>query len=94
MQAIAQIGPSATISASTTSARQALDSLTPYCWVVNAGTVLVYVAFGNSAVEAAATDFPVPPGVGVLIRRKPAHTHVAALTASSTAVVAVACVSN
>lgn len=52
----------------------------------NAGSVAVFVAFGNSAITTAATTgMPIPAGGVEVFEIGPAVTHVAAITASSTA---------
>lgn len=90
MPPIRQAGSTISVSASTTSARTALSGFTGYYWVVNIGAVLTYVRFGDSSVVATAADTPIPPNTGLLLGGDPQSTHVAALTASSTAVAYVA----
>lgn len=56
--------------------------------VYNAGTATVFIAFGISTVEAvAATSMPVPAGAIEVFAVGPGVTHMAAITASSTATV-------
>ncbi len=51
--------------------------------VFNAASVTVFVKFGTSAVTAATTDLPIPPG-GVEIFAAGAATYIAGITASGT----------
>jgi hypothetical protein len=51
----------------------------------NAGGATVFVAFGNSAVEAAITSMPIPSGAVEVFSAGPGSTHVAAITAAGTA---------
>lgn len=83
---LSHYGATVAVSASTSSARTALENISPFVWVVNDGTVVVFVSFGDSSITAAATDMPIPAGQGLLLRRK-GGTHIAVLTASGTATV-------
>jgi hypothetical protein len=51
--------------------------------VYNATSVVVFVKFGTSAVTAATTDMPIPPG-GVEIFAVSAATYIAGITAAGT----------
>lgn len=58
------------------------------CRVYNAGSVVVFVAFGTSAVTAAtATGLPVPPGQTEEFQIGPTDTYMAGITGSGTATV-------
>jgi hypothetical protein len=81
--------PSASISGTTSSARTAYP-VTPSTGgvrIYNSGAVAVFVKSGDSSVAAATTDQFVGPGQTVLFARNPRDTHLAAITASSTATV-------
>lgn len=81
--------PSASISASTSSARTAYpaDSRKNGVRVYNAGSVAVFVKSGDSSVAATTAGQPVLPGQDREFIRDPKDTHLAAITASSTATV-------
>lgn len=51
--------------------------------VYNGTNVVVFIKFGTSAVTAALTDLPIPPG-GVEVFSVGAATHIAGITASGT----------
>ncbi len=52
----------------------------------NAGSVVVFVAFGDSTVTATTTaNMPIAPGSVEAFRVNPAQTHVAGITAAGTA---------
>jgi hypothetical protein len=82
----------ASISVTTTTARAAIDGAPQgefQLRLYNAGTATAFYALGNSSVEAAATDVPLPSGaIEVITITNPQQnpvTHIAAITASSTA---------
>jgi hypothetical protein len=82
--------PSVSISATTTSARAALnrDNVSGQVRIYNAGTATAFVTFGDSSVTALATDMPVPSGmVEVVSVEAGSGLHAAAITASGTATV-------
>lgn len=80
--------PSASISASTTSARTAYPAGNAGgVLVYNAGTVPVFLASGGSTVTATTAGSFVPPGDMRLFEKSANDTHLAAITASSTATV-------
>lgn len=78
---------SASISATTTSARTAYPVLGNGVAVYNSGSVVVFVASGDSTVTATTSGQFVAPGETVEFKHNPADTHLAAITASSTATV-------
>jgi hypothetical protein len=57
-----------------------------HCRVYNAGSATVFLRFGVSGVTAAVTDIPVPSGA-IEIFHIGGSSHVAAITAASTATV-------
>lgn len=84
----------ASISVTTTTAASALKKAGDGAFQVrifNAGPSTAFIAFGDSAVEAAVTDYPVPAGaIEVVTMQNPDKaqiTHAAAITAASTATV-------
>ena len=82
--------PSASISATTSSARVALNTsyVTMQVRIYNAGTATAFVTFGDSSVTALATDMPVPSGmVEVVTVEVGGVPYAAAITASGTATV-------
>lgn len=54
-------------------------------YLYNAGSVPVFVKSGSSTVQATTTDTFIPPGQTRLLLKDPNDTHIAAITASSTA---------
>lgn len=80
--------PSASISATTSSARSAYPAgdSDGVC-VYNAGSVPIFIKSGDSSVAAATSDNFVPAGQFRVLARNPRDTHLAAITASSTATV-------
>lgn len=80
--------PSASISGSTSSARTAYPTgAGSRVTVYNSGSVAVFVKSGDVTVTAAATNQFVPAGQMRVFERNPNDTHLAAITASSTATV-------
>lgn len=79
--------PSASISGTTSTARAAYpqDSNKSGVRVHNAGNVMGFVKSGDDTVEATTGDQFVPPGQTVVFAKNPKDTHLAAITASSTA---------
>lgn len=73
------------ISATSTTDSEALGTVTESLCLSNLGTEVVYVAVGDSTVEAADTDYPVIGGTQVSIGRSPLATHVAAICPTGTA---------
>ena len=71
----------------TTSARAALSPPTTnqsFAYAVtNGDSGFAFVRFGDSAVDAAATDFPVAPGATLALDVGPSATHFAAVAPSS-----------
>jgi len=78
---------SATISGTTTSARAAYPTEGNGVRVHNMGSVAVFVVSGDSNVVATSAGQFIPPTSSVELDRNPADTHLAAITASSTATV-------
>lgn len=78
---------SATISGTTTSARAAYPTEGNAVRVHNMGAVAIFVKSGDSTVVATSSSQFVPPTTTVELIRNPADTHLAAITASSTATV-------
>jgi len=54
--------------------------------VINTGTVTAFINFGGSGVTATTSNYPLPPGTDKIITISPDLDYVAAITASSTAV--------
>lgn len=79
--------PSATISATTASANAAYPTEGNGVRVHNMGSVAIFVKSGDSNVVATTSSQFVPPTTTVELDRNPADTHLAAITASSTATV-------
>lgn len=80
-------GATVTLSTSTTSTNGAVAATGTHLWIVNAGTVVVFIASGfDNTVTATAADLPIPAGQGILIRRG-AGGYIAGLAASTTATV-------
>lgn len=73
------------ISATATTARAELGTETGSLCLTNTGTDTVYVALGDSTIEAAATDYPVLGTSQVSIGRDPRATYVAAICPTGTA---------
>jgi len=90
MQDQSTISPKTTVqvSASTSTASAALtpSGHVGRVRVLNAGSVVTYVKFGGASVTATAADLALGPNEAVIVDAG-AHTHIAALTASSTATV-------
>lgn len=78
---------SATISGTTTSANAAYPTQGNAVRVHNMGSVAIFVKSGDSNVVATTSSQFVPPITSVELIRNPADTHLAAITASSTATV-------
>jgi formylmethanofuran dehydrogenase subunit D len=80
-------GASVTVSASTTSADEAITKLSNggQILVTNGGSVVVFVRWGVGAQTATAADVAIPGGQWRLFTVEPGTNMVAALTASSTA---------
>ena len=80
---------SATISATTSSARTAYPNPSNFngVGVYNSGTVVVFVKSGDSSVAATTSDQFVAPGEAVEFKRNSQDTHLAAITGSGTATV-------
>lgn len=57
--------------------------------VVNNGDEIAYVCSGSSTVTATTANFPIPPGAAFSLKKDPAHTHVAAITATGTTPIAI-----
>ena len=55
--------------------------------VSNLGTTWAYAEFGNSAVEAASTSYPLGPGMQIALRKPAQSTHAAAIMASGSATI-------
>jgi hypothetical protein len=53
--------------------------------IANTGSAAAFVALGDSTVTAATTDLALSPNTVVILAVNPLMTHVAAITASSTA---------
>jgi hypothetical protein len=89
MSIFSPAGDSATISATTSSSRVALGNVNHTSILVanTSTTITAYVKLGDSTVTAAvATGIPILPARYLLLDRNPqAHTHLAGITASSTA---------
>jgi hypothetical protein len=86
------IGATVNIAATTSTGSVALTSFDSLhetqVRIANAGTVPVFIAFGTSTVTTtAAAGMPIMPGTAEVISVNPRHTHVAAITGSSTATV-------
>lgn len=80
---------SASISATTSSARAAYPANANKNGVraLNAGTVAAFIKSGDSTVDATTSGQFLAPGEAVTFVRDPKDTHLAAITASSTATV-------
>lgn len=90
MDAIRPVGPTVTLSCSTTTANTAMAPVTEYMWLVVDGTVPVFVVVaGSGGAATVATGVCVPAASGLLIRRTPKtgteSTHLHAITESGTA---------
>jgi hypothetical protein len=55
--------------------------------VYNSGAVDVFIAIGSSAITATTSSLPIPAGAVEVFETGPSATHIAAITASSTATV-------
>ena len=81
-------GATVAISASTTSADEAITSGTYQLRIVNPTAVVAFVKTGEgSALTATSADFPVAGGESVIIRKPSNHNIVAVILASSTGTV-------
>ena len=82
-------GPSASVSATTSTGRAAITrgSSQQVMVSVAAGGQTAFIKFGDDTVVAATTDTPVPAGAQKVFSVAPDVTHIAAITASSTATV-------
>lgn len=81
-------GGTISISASTSNARTALGAaLGTTLRIVNSGSVVTFVKFGDSTVTATSADLPLLGNTSVVVAIPTGTTYVAALTASSTATV-------
>jgi len=79
-----------TVSATTSSSRGAITfagskATFPQARVYNAGSVAVFVEFGSSTVAATTADMPIAPGAVEVFTLEDGDTHMAAITASSSA---------
>lgn len=72
------------LSVTTSSANVALPSTAGNAFISNVGSSTAYIKFGTGSVTAATTDFPIPAGYSVVYSRGQ-NTHIAAITAASTA---------
>lgn len=80
--------PTATIAATTSSARTAYPSSEGgFVWVYNSGSIPIYVNSGDGTVVAAAGNQVVPANSARTFYRKPSDTNLAALATSTTATV-------
>lgn len=75
-------GATVTLTAATVSSASQLSSTGAAVEVQNAGSVAVFVKFGDSTVTAAVTDYPVLAGQSKLIGRASSQTYIATITAS------------
>jgi len=79
------------ITATTSSNRVALNLPTapvnPDVRIYNAGTVPVFIVFGDSTVTATTARMPIPPGAVEVFTMGAQATHMAGITASGSAVV-------
>jgi hypothetical protein len=91
MELFSPVGTNTTaVSCSTSSANGALNlpSATyggASVRLYNSGSVTVFVQFGNSSVAATTSHMPIPAGAAESFQIGPGVTHVAGITASSTA---------
>lgn len=83
--AFSPLGNSVVISGTITSSRTQLPTTGGAARVYNSGSVIAFVRFGDSTVVAAATDSFVAPGSTEVFNIPSSCTHVAGITASSTA---------
>ncbi len=86
--------PAATVNLSATTSSSRVQVLTasygsssePVVRLYNAGSVVVFVAFGDSTVTASTTaNMPIAPGSVEAFTVSPTQTHVAGITASGSA---------
>ena len=78
-------GVTVTIAASTTTASGALTGTGKSVELYNPHTAIAYVKLGTSTVEAAVTDFPIPPTSRRVITRDPnTQTHIAVILGATT----------
>lgn len=88
MDALFTPGTTVSISASTSTGRVALPTTGNLTIRVYNGTsALAFIKFGDSTVEAAATDTPIPAGIPCGFTPPANATHVAAILASGTGTV-------
>jgi hypothetical protein len=81
-------GGSATLAATTSSGRVALDTHGGMqVLIFSAGTAVTFIKFGDSTVTAAVTDIAIPSGFNRIFTIPPGATHVAGITGASTATV-------
>ena len=81
-------GGSATLAVTTSSARVALPTTGGMqVLIYSAGTAASFIKFGDSTVTAAVTDIAIPSGFNRIFTIPPGVTHVAGITAASTATV-------
>lgn len=84
---VSPFSPAGTVSLAVTSTTgsTALSGAGNSIELQNTGLTICFVKVGSSAVTAATTDYPIPPGQSKVIARDPANqTYVAAITASGT----------
>lgn len=78
-------GGSATLAVTSTTGRIALAASGNQVLIYSAGTAPAFIKFGTATVEAAVTDIAIPSGFNRIFTIPPGATHVAGITASSTA---------
>lgn len=76
-----------TRSCSTSSASVAYNGTGPCLAIENTGSVGVFIKSGSSTVTAATTDNYLAPGKGYIFTKGNSETHLACITASSTATI-------
>ena len=81
-------GGSVTLAVTSTTGRATLPtSLGNQVLIYSAGTAPAFINFGSGTVEAAVTDIAIPSGFNRIFTIPPGTTHVAGITASSTATI-------
>lgn len=81
-------GGSATLAVTSTTGRTALASTQGnQVLIYSAGTAPAFIKFGDATVEAVVTDIAIPSGFNRIFTIPPGATHVAGITASSTATI-------
>lgn len=80
-------GASATLSASNTTGRVALGGSGFQVLIYSAGSATTFIAFGDSTVTATTSGIAIPSGFNRIFTIPAGATHVAGITASSTATV-------